>query len=318
MKKIWMILFLLPMAMHMIGQQKTEYNNKGDDAMKRLDYRDARMWFEEGVVQCDLYSIDQLTTIWLSDEEMRPSMRSLMNKCLNCLNVKGAEGDTIAVSKLILYYTEGIGTPKNEDLTQYWQKRLDSFRQTTIDSSVAKEQNHVRKLDKPKESIHFFGGYAFSKEAPYGLTVGIIQGDWGWFVRFRSNLSFKKFDGKCRDVGIIEEKLPDDPIFRFTNEKKVNFSSAIAGVVIRCLPWMYTSVGLGYGSRDLLCQYNIIDPDNYTLQKSYWCKNEDFSYQGLAADLDVMIKFGSVFISGGCSTVNFKYADLNAGIGLFF
>ncbi|MFA6767331.1 MAG: hypothetical protein WCR86_02775, partial [Parabacteroides sp.] len=96
------------------------------------------------------------------------------------------------------------------------------------------------------------------------------------------------------------------------------FSSAIAGVVIRCLPWMYTSVGLGYGSRDLLCQYNIIDPDNYTLQKSYWCKNEDFSYQGLAADLDVMIKFGSVFISGGCSTVNFKYADLNAGIGLFF
>jgi len=119
-------------------------------------------------------------------------------------------------------------------------------------------------------------------------------------------------------VGIIEEKLPDDPIFRFTNEKKVNFSSAIAGVVIRCLPWMYTSVGLGYGSRDLLCQYNIIDPDNYTLQKSYWCKNEDFSYQGLAVDLDVMIKFGSVFISGGCSTVNFKYADLNAGIGLFF
>jgi hypothetical protein len=320
MKRILMILLLLPITIVMVAQQKSEYNNKGDDAMKRLDYRDARMWYEEGVVQCDLYSINQLTTIWLSDEEMRPSMRSLMNKCLNCLNAKGAEGDTVAVSKLILYYSEGIGTPKNEDLTQYWQKRLDSFRNTTIESSpsVAQEKKPTPKLEKAKEPMNFFVGYAFSKEAPYGLTVGGIQGSIGWFVRLRSNLSFKSSDGKCRDKGVIDGTLPGNPIFKFTNEKKVNCSSALAGIVIKCLPWMYTSVGLGYGSRTLLCQYNTIDADDYTLQKSYWCKNEDYSYQGLAADFDVMLKFGSVFVSGGCSTINFKYADLNAGVGLFF
>ena len=63
--------------------------------MKRLDYSDAKMWYEEGVSQCDAYSIDQLTTIWLSNERMRPSMRSLMNKCLNCLTVKATEDERI-------------------------------------------------------------------------------------------------------------------------------------------------------------------------------------------------------------------------------
>lgn len=47
-----------------MAQQQTEYNRKGDEAMRRQDYRMATMWYEEGVIQCDSYSIDQLTTIW--------------------------------------------------------------------------------------------------------------------------------------------------------------------------------------------------------------------------------------------------------------
>ena len=102
-----MICAVFPLGL--LAQQRTEYNRKGDEAMKRLDYSDAKMWYEEGVSQCDAYSIDQLTTIWLSNERMRPSMRSLMNKCLNCLTVKATEDDPDAISKLIIYYSEGIG-----------------------------------------------------------------------------------------------------------------------------------------------------------------------------------------------------------------
>lgn len=95
-----MICAVFPLGL--LAQQRTEYNRKGDEAMKRLDYSDAKMWYEEGVSQCDAYSIDQLTTIWLSNERMRPSMRSLMNKCLNCLTVKATEDDPDAISKLII------------------------------------------------------------------------------------------------------------------------------------------------------------------------------------------------------------------------
>ena len=86
MKRLWILIYIIVLFPFFLqAQQKTEYNVKGDEAMKRLDYSDARMWYEEGVVQCDSYSIEQLTTIWLSNQQMRSSMRSLMNKCLNCL-----------------------------------------------------------------------------------------------------------------------------------------------------------------------------------------------------------------------------------------
>ena len=49
-----------------------------------------------------------------------------------------------------------------------------------------------------------------------------------------------------------------------------------------------------------------------------WAKHLDASKAGVAADWDMMLKFGRIFISAGCSTINFKYVDLNAGAGVFF
>ena len=60
--------------MCMIAQQYTEYNRKGNEAMTRRDYSDARLFYSEGVTHCDLYSVYQLTQIWLSNTTMRASM----------------------------------------------------------------------------------------------------------------------------------------------------------------------------------------------------------------------------------------------------
>ena len=43
---IWLMCVLLPLGV--MAQQRAEYNRKGDEAMKRLDYSDAKMWYEEG------------------------------------------------------------------------------------------------------------------------------------------------------------------------------------------------------------------------------------------------------------------------------
>ena len=52
--------------------------------------------------------------------------------------------------------------------------------------------------------------------------------------------------------------------------------------------------------------------------REVWCRNIDSSYKGVAAEVDLMMKItNSVFISVGCNTVNFKYLDLNAGLGVF-
>mgnify|MGYP000346653310 CR=1 FL=1 len=79
------------------------------------------------------------------------------------------------------------------------------------------------------------------------------------------------------------------------------------------------AVGLGYGERALLHSFTTHSYENYDSTREVWCRNIDSSYKGGAAEVDLMMKItNSVFISVGCNTVNFKYLDLNAGLGVFF
>lgn len=310
MKKLWILIFFVAVLPgYLVAQQQTEYNKKGDEAMKRQDYRKATMWYEEGVLQCDSYSIDQLTVIWKNNKKMRSSMRNLMSKCFDCLRDKATiENDTIAISSLILYYTEGIGTEANAERARSWNERLETLRSP---------KESPQKIKKPRESMKFFVGYAFSIEAPYGLTVGGVGERFGWYARFKTNMSFDNYTYECRGTDEFVNP-PENTAVNFTNEKKVNCFTASAGLVVKCTPWLYTSVGLGYGKHELLCEFNARDKNDINIINTYWAKNIDHSYEGVVADLDFMVKFGSVFVSAGCNTLNFKYVDLNAGVGVFF
>ena len=306
MKRLWIfILFVAVLPGYMMAQQQTEYNRKGDEAMRRQDYRMATMWYEEGVIQCDSYSIDQLTTIWKNNKKMRPSMRSLMSRCFDCLRDKATiESDTTAISQLIHYYTEGIGTQANEERARSWSNRLEELRRPMELISYIPQ-----KEKKPREPMKFFVGY--------GLTVGGVGERFGWYARFKTNMSFDNYTYECRGTDEFVS-YPDNTSLRFTNEKKVNSLAASAGLVVKCTPRLYTSVGLGYGKRELLCEFYTWDKNNINTQNTYWAKNTDYSYEGVVADLDIMVRFGSIFVSAGCNTLNFKYVDLNAGLGLFF
>lgn len=244
---------------------------------------------------------------------MRSSMRSLMSRCFDCLRDKATiESDTTAISQLIHYYTEGIGTQANEERARSWSNRLEELRRPMELISYIPQ-----KEKKPREPMKFFVGYAFSIEAPYGLTVGGVGERFGWYARFKTNMSFDNYTYECRGTDEFVS-YPDNTSLRFTNEKKVNSLAASAGLVVKCTPRLYTSVGLGYGKRELLCEFYTWDKNNINTQNTYWAKNTDYSYEGVVADLDIMVRFGSIFVSAGCNTLNFKYVDLNAGLGLFF
>lgn len=307
-----LILLVIVLPEYLMAQQLTEYNRKGDEAMKRQDYSDARMWYEEGIANCDSYSIRQLTAIWEANKKQRASMRSLMTKCLNCLTVKATDNDSTAVAQLIVYYNEGIGTPVSEELAGYWTERLESLRKPV--ESIT----YIPKTEKkPREPMRFFVGYTFSIEAPYGLTIGGVGKRIGWYARFRTNMAFDNYTNECKGTDELIN-VPDNESFQFTNHKKKTSLAASAGLVVKCTSWLYTSVGLGYGKRELLCEYTTTDKNNSALHNSYWAKNLDHSYEGVTADLDLMVKLGPVYVSAGCNTLNFKYVDLNAGLGLFF
>ena len=88
--------------------------------------------------------------------------------------------------------------------------------------------------------------------------------------------------------------------------------------MIKCTSWLYASVGLGYGNRSLYYEYIESDLNSGNDIYTGWAKNIYSSVSGIAGDCDLIFKVNSFYISAGCSTVNFKYIDLNAGVGVFF
>ncbi|MDH6306339.1 hypothetical protein M2459_000326 [Parabacteroides sp. PF5-5] len=305
MNRLYLLIIYIVLPFCLIAQQQTEYNRKGDEAMKRLDYSDARLFYGEGVPNCDLYSINQLTTIWLANEQMRSSMHNQMSRCFNCLSVKALENDSIAISKLIIYYTEGIGTPKSDEWTTYWEERLEELR----NPPQLREDYSETKPSRP--SMNYFAGYTYSTQMPIGITVGGVGERFGWYARFKTNASFQSFD---------EEFSGDSPKGASAigvSDKKSAYA-VTAGMLYKCNSRLYLSAGAGYGKRDLLWQFAKVDDNGDATNETKWYKKTDDSYNGVAVDLDCMFRIGVVYLSAGCSTINFKYVDLNAGIGVFF
>jgi hypothetical protein len=306
---------LLFVTILVTAQSRAEYNRQGDAAMKSHDFSMAKIWYEEGLPNCDPYSVNQLTSIWLSDESMRLMMRNVMSRCLECLISRATElQDTASINKLILYYTEGIGTSKNEANVEFWKDRLE-FIQETIATNVT-----LQKPPHEKVKMDFFLGYSASYYYPYGLTVGGIGKTIGWYLRYRTNMSFRNYTKKYQEgVGIIgglEDAYPD-----LTGKRTENRQIGTGGIIIKVVPSFYISAGAGYCNREMLCEIKkigrvIADPS----QDVIWAKYVDErSFEGWALDLDATFRIGKVMYGSlGCSMLNFKYVSANAGIGVFF
>jgi hypothetical protein len=309
-----------------MAQQQTEYNKRGDEAMERLDYDDARLFYGEGMPYCDMYSIRKLTTIWITSEAMRTSMYNLMNRCLSCLNVKATENDTTAISLLIRYYTEGIGTARSAEMMTYWTEQLEE-----INKPVVKPDESPEMTPPPvRHPITYFAGYTFSVLSPAGITIGAAGKRLGGYLRFKTNLSFQAYEGSF--TGISPTNIPEGtflkPVFLpegKTIEKKSNFYTVTGGLVVRYKPFNF-SIGLGYWQRDVMYKYAEIDDIENETGNYFWYKHADASYKGIAADVDVTMQFGKFYVSAGCNLLNYVgennklklIPDLNAGVGIFF
>jgi hypothetical protein len=288
--------------------------------MERFDYSDARLFYSEGMSYCDIYSIQQLTAIWTAaSEQMRTSMYNLMNRCLSCLSVKATENDTTAISLLIRYYTEGIGTTPIEEMVAHWTKQLEEI---TAPPSVEPEPE-IQLAVKPskRQPLRLFAGYTFSLFSPAGITVGGTIDRLGGYVRFKTNLSFQgygaNFSGK--EPTDVPKEILLKPI-----DKKFNSYVVTGGIVFRYEPF-YFSLGAGYWKRNVVYKYEVVTDIGVGTGDYSWYKKADAPYKGIAVDVDGMIEIGRYYVAVGCNLLNFKEdnklklkAYLNAGVGLFF
>lgn len=314
MKKNILYIIIILLGTSSIYAQNKEYNIKGDEAYSRSDFRDAKIWYEEGVANCDNYSIKQLTNIWLEIEDMRPSMRSVMAKCFNCITLGANEQDLKAIELLSLFYKEGIGTPRDEKLAEFWRKQYSKLSNTNNDIRDSK----ISKIYNVKPQ--FFMGYIFSPSASYGLNIGVLWKENGAYCRLKSNLRFQKSSFNVNNTKVLSQfpELTNDKYLVYSNKYKESCHTFSVGYIRKINEHFFLSSGIGYGARYMLMDFGIFDKKTDNLIKSEWAEYSDLTYKGIEVEADLMYRYKKFYASAGINTIQFKFIDYSIGIGIFF
>lgn len=157
-------------------------------------------------------------------------------------------------------------------------------------------------------------GYSATPQLSYGLMFGQLYYGMGWYVNARSNFKFNApAQLSCDKNGSIDGITPF-----YSGNTSLSHLIVNAGFMWDIADWdCWTNtrfeglgfyVGGGYGSREL----------QWETENGTWVKYAPTSHTGFSGNLGV---FGSLFgitINLGVNTINFKYAELEAGVGFVF
>lgn len=156
-------------------------------------------------------------------------------------------------------------------------------------------------------------GYSFTPEQmSYGLMLGVTsnKNGWGGFVHLRSNFNFGVSTSyECDENGNI-----DGLSCFYRDGTKTLYYMANAGIMYNLLKdkrsksMVSLCLGAGYGSREVYWQ----------MESGEWVNNTGLKNSGVSAELNLLASIKGFSLMAGVNTVNFKYVELEVGIGVTF
>ena len=157
-------------------------------------------------------------------------------------------------------------------------------------------------------------GYGFAPQHSAGITFGQCYGytTIGWYVSVRTNLSLKQDDGlSCGQGGYLE----DGVLPFYSGNTKNNHIMANAGIL---LDFLSTGVWPNYKSNMLALYAGVGYGQRYQLWETtdhQWVTYQPTAYNGVSAECGLLASFKGFTLMAGVSTINFKYMEVEAGIG---
>lgn len=159
-------------------------------------------------------------------------------------------------------------------------------------------------------------GYSFAPQMSYGLTLGQTYKGLGWYVNARSDFhSGSATNGlSCGEGGYIDGTLPF-----YSGKSQSSVLVVNAGFMMDIIELARGSrgnrfntfglyIGGGYGKRQVL--WETID--------GHWIKYSPTSYSGFSGNAGMIGSIYGLTLKAGINTINFKYLELEAGIGWMF
>lgn len=155
-------------------------------------------------------------------------------------------------------------------------------------------------------------GYSVAPQLSYGAMIGQMYKGIGWYVSGRSNFQFNApAELACDKQGYIDGERPF-----YTGNTSTTHYIINAGFMMNVLEKTTKNkfntlglyVGAGYGKREL--QWETTD--------GLWVKYAPTSHTGFSGNIGVFGSLYGVTLNVGVSTINFKYMEIEAGIGFMF
>lgn len=146
------------------------------------------------------------------------------------------------------------------------------------------------------------GALSTAPQTSFGLTVGQVKQQRGWYVSGMTNFNFSKADLTCDENGSIE----NPPLAYSFKERVTSRWSVTAGVMFRPCPTpLYLYAGAGYGKRTLL----------WKLDDGRLAEPPSGAYKGVSFDAGLMAHIKGFSVSAGVTTIGTDYMEIKVGIG---
>ena len=183
--------------------------------------------------------------------------------------------------------------------------------QAKRDDLVANVTDTDKKSVKVKTLVMGQLGYSIAPQVSYGGLIAQMYRGVGWYVNFRSNFNFMASpELECSESGINGEK----PFF--TGEDASSHLMVTGGLIMNFVEkkakkqfntfGMY--LGGGYGKQEV----------TWEMGGGEWVRYAPNSYKGFSGNLGLFGSVSGVTLSFGLNTINFKYLEIEAGIGFMF
>lgn len=142
-------------------------------------------------------------------------------------------------------------------------------------------------------------------QTSFGVMVGVLAKH-GAYLHVKSDLNFLSTTLNCDDSGAL---LPSGT-FPYYKPEVLHKSkhSVTGGYMYRIIKPLYAYAGLGYGNR--IMAWETVDAE--------LVRNMDHSTEGVAVEIGAIGTYKNIALSLGCQTINFKYVEMNVGLGVFF
>lgn len=154
--------------------------------------------------------------------------------------------------------------------------------------------------------------YNVSGSSYAGLMYGKVA-RWGGFLRLKTDLSFDNASYLCDDKGIIN--YPGD--YKLDKSVRRSRLGITGGALYRTSSWLYLYAGAGYGFRRLMWHAQTLDKEDEP-SGEIWAVNNDHSAEGVELEAGGILRYKRWGLSVGMNLIDFRFVEVNGGIGFFF